>query len=196
MPAKRKLSQREEKPIPVRPEKPYEKPETLIEWEGPVRVFNARDLSWFAGLFLLALILVVGLAFLKQFTLMLVVIAFTFVFYSLNRVEPRKIHYQIRTTGIKIGTREYSYDHLKWFWGQREGDEVILRVSTYLNLPHLLLLVVPREKYPEVERTLLRYLPYHEERARDYLQWLEGLVEVFSSFVPSSLLRRVRRFGG
>lgn len=167
----------------------YEKPETLVEWRGPLRVFHQREAGWFAGLFLLALILVIALALLKQFTLMLVVVAFTFAMYALNRVEPQETTYQIRTTGVKVGEKEYPYRNLKWFWLQKEGERLVLRISTYLSFPHLLILVAPLDKQEQIEQALLKYLPYHEEKERDFLQWVERAVDFLSPRLPQPLLR-------
>lgn len=174
----------ENQPLVVQPEKPYERPETLVQWQAPARVFRGRSRNWFVGLFLLALILVIGLALLKQLTLMLAVIALAFALYALNRVEPKEIRYAIRTTGIKIGPREYYYHDLKWFWLVEEENRSVLHVSTYLSLPHLLVMVVPEEKKDEIEKALLKYLPYHEEKQRDYVGWVENTVDFLAKLSP------------
>jgi len=186
----------ESEPLVVRPEKPYEKPETLVEWEAPRRVFRKRPTSWFAGLFLLALILSIVFILIGQLTLVLVVVAFVFAVYSLNRVEPPHITNAVRTTGVRIGGKEYLYDRLKWFWIRKEEDQSVLYISTYLNVPHLLTLLLPKEKQSEIEKRLLKYLPYHEEKGQDYMDWLDGVIGSITPRLPQSVVDLYAKFLG
>lgn len=164
---------------------PFEKPEVLVRWEAPVRVFEKKHPSWFAGLMLISLTLFLLMLFLKQWVLSLLVLAFAFVLYVQNKVEPVSASYQVLTTGIKIEGKNYNYEDLQSFYISEEKKQKVLVITTWLNFPSRLAIVIPEEEQEKIENSLLKYIPYHERRERDYAKILDSVIDGFSPRIPS-----------
>lgn len=175
-------------PLVVRPELPFEKPRVLIEWQAPLRVFVKRDFAWVVSLMVLTLVVMLPLILLKQWVLVLVAVSVAFVLYAMNRVEPEVVTYQIMTVGVKMGEKLYPYRDLRFFWIKKKKDQLVLYISTYLNFPHRLGMVVSKEERDPIEEFLLKYLPYHEEKEADYLEMLDSLVEILTPQLPRPLV--------
>lgn len=182
----------EEHPLIVKPEKPFEKPIDLLTWQAHTRIFKPRNPVWFLSLMIITIFVLIALVLLGQWTLTLAVVALVFVLFSVNLIEPKNQDYIITTLGLKLGPKTYEYDDLKWFWFDKSEEQEILYVSTYLNFPHLLEIPLSTENtqdlHDRIEAKLLKYLPYHEEKTRDVLKYLDRLILRISPWLPNSMV--------
>lgn len=181
-------------PIVVKPEHPFEKPSDVIVWESHERVFSHQKPAWFVSLFAVTGSVVLILVLLQEWTFALALVAFGIGLFVMNIVEPGNQEYRITTTGIKIGKKRYSYDDLKWFWFNVSENHEVLYVSTYLNFPHVIeipLLHTPEENTELkelIEAELLKYIPYHEEGQRNWMNIFEKAIYWLSPWLPKSVV--------
>jgi len=172
----------------VKPQAPFEKPKNLFGWEAPMRAFNQKGLSYLIALGLVAILIIVPLLLLRQFSLSLVVLAGAFVLGVYGRVAPLDSHYEIWTTGVKVGDKLYLYKDLRAFWVKREDGSLILHISTYLSLPYRLTMAVKSEEQEKIEETLIKYLPYQEEKERDFYASFNHLLENLVPKLPQGVV--------
>lgn len=172
--------------------KPYDRPKVLASWEAPSRVFRNREPVWFVGFLLLALIVLVLLVLMRQWSLMLAVLAFSVTLIVINVVEPEGREFQITTYGIKIGKSKVRYGELKWFWFEKEADETVLYVSSYVRFPQIFEMPLPKENADQlkakIEEELLKYLPYHEEGERNWHNTLDNIISRIEPYLPKSVI--------
>lgn len=178
----------EDNPLYVKPQPPFEKPKLLYSWQGAIRAFNQKGISYLVVLALVALVVVLVLVFFRQLSLALVVLASAFVLGVYHRVGPPEGNYEIWTTGVKVSERLYLYKDLRSYWIKEEEGVPILHVSTFLSLPYRLTMVINRDQQEKVEEALLKYLPYHEESERDWYSSFNHLVESLVPRVPQRII--------
>jgi len=184
----------DQNPIVVKPEKPYEKPSDVVTWESHERVFSHQKPVWFVSLFAITGAIVLSLALLQQWSFALALVGFAVVMFIMNVVEPGNQMYRITTTGIKIAEKRFGYEDLKWFWFGESENHDVLYVATYLNFPHVLelpLLHTPEENTQlkeQIETELLKYLPYHEEGQRNWMNTFDKIISWVSPWLPKSIV--------
>ena len=188
----------EQNPLVVKPEKPFEKPAIMVSWIAPSRVFKNRQPTWFIGVLVLCAMAVLLLILTKQWILMLAIIAFVFSLIALEVVEPEGREYSVTTYGIKVGKKHYKYYDLKWFWFEKDAQDTVLYISTFLNLPHVLEIPLPHGNIPviqlKIEDELLKHIPFHEEGERNYLNSFDNVVSYIEPWIPKSLIDLYMRF--
>ena len=167
---------------------PFERPKTLIEWQGPTRIFEKKGKRYIVTLIAAAGVVMLILFFLHQWVLAFLVAAIAFVLFGFNTVEPVENDYKILTTGIKLDKKLYDYKNLRFFWFKEKGEQKILQVSTYLSFPHKLSILTPEEKEEEITSALLRYLPYHQETETDYLDLLDKSIDFLTPRLPEKIV--------
>jgi len=184
----KKPSGSQENPLFVKPQAPFEKPKNLFGWEAPMRAYSQKGLSYLIALGLVAILIVLPLLFLRQFSLSLVVIASAFVLGVYGRVAPPDRHCEIWTTGVKVGDKLYLYKDLRAFWVKEEDGSLILHISTYLSLPYRLTMALKREEQEKIEEALIKYLPYQEEKERDFYASFNHLLENLVPKLPQRVV--------
>jgi len=143
--------------LPVREEK------TLLTWVAPERAFKTRDKEfWVTVIAILALVSII-LFFVKEFFLILALLALVFLYYVLSTVPPGNITNKLTTKGVYVGsTHRYDWDFLKRYWFKTQFDQIILSLETYAGFPRVIALLVPKAKQNEIQKLLNKYLPYEE----------------------------------
>ncbi len=143
--------------LPVREEK------VLITWTAPERTFKTRDKEfWVTAIAILILVSVI-LFFVKEFFLILALMALIFLYYVLSTVPPGNIQNKITTKGIYVGsTHCYNWDFLKRYWFKTQFDQTILSLETKINFPRVISLIIPLKYRKKIEKIMNKYLPYEE----------------------------------
>lgn len=167
---------------------PFEKPRTLIEWQGPTRIFEKKGKRYLVTLIATTGAVMLILFTFGQWVLAFLIAAIAFVLFAFNTVEPVENEYKILTTGIKLDKKIYHYKDLRFFWLKEKTEQKILQVSTYLSFPHKLSILIPKEKEEEVTSVLLKYLPYHQEAETDYLDLLDRSVDFLTPRLPEKIV--------
>jgi len=159
------------------------KPETLkvlLQWKAPMRPFKKRDREFFTTMGSIALLLIVILLFLKEWFLILTIIALVFVAYILGTVQPEEVEHRITNRGINTGKRTYRWEELGRFWFSQRWDQKILHVETLVRFPRRLMLLLGEISQDQFEKILSQYLPLEEPEKT----WMDNASEWLSRRVP------------
>jgi len=143
--------------LPVREEK------VLTTWTAPERAFKTRDKEFWVTAIAILLLVSVILFFVKEFFLILALLALIFLYYVLSTVPPGNIRNKITTKGIYVGpTHRYDWELLRRYWFKTQLDQTILSLETIIGFPRVISLIVPLKHQKQIEKIMNKYLPYEE----------------------------------
>lgn len=153
---------------------------TLLSWKAPSRVFKRRDKDYFTTLGSIVFLVIIILFFLKEWFLILAIIAFAFVTYVLATVRPEEVEYSITNKGISISGKTFPWETLKNFWFEQKLNQKIVVIQTTTSLPGRIVFVLGDKSEDEVKKTLLKYIPL--EKPEDV--WVDKASRWISEKVP------------
>lgn len=152
----------------------------LLQWRALTRPFKKRDREYFTTVGAIVFLLIVILLFLKEWFLILAIIAMAFVAYILATVQPAETEHKITNRGIITGGRTYFWEELNQFWFSERWGQKILHVETLVRFPRRLLLLLGEISQDQFEKTLSQYLPLEEPEKT----WMDNASEWLSRRVP------------
>lgn len=154
----------------------------LLIWKAPSRPHRKRDRSFYTTVALLILLIgAISFLLLQDYLLIGALLAFGFVVYVLNFVEPSDITYKLSTQGVTIEDHFYHWEELDSFWFTHKDNQVLLHIITRYGFPAMLILVVGDINEDAVKRVAARYLPFHEIAPKTTVEkWTEYLQKHFS----------------
>ncbi|HUW21164.1 MAG TPA: hypothetical protein VMW41_00700 [Candidatus Bathyarchaeia archaeon] len=156
------------------------KRELLLTWKAPVRPFKKRNKEFYSTAVAIAFLFGVILFFLKEWFLIIAIIALLFFVYILSTVPPEETEHQITNKGISTSGKNYSWDELGIFWFGEQWGEKVLNIRTPFQFPGTLILLLGMQKEEEINRLLSRFLNYEEVK----LSWLEKATNWLSTKIP------------
>ncbi len=152
----------------------------LLKWRALERPFKERDQSWFTTVAVIVVLTSFVALFLKEFLLLGVIFAVTFVSYLLATKRPDFVSHEIKAEGIESGDKMYSWDNLERFWFKDLGGEEALVVTLKRGFPSQLFLLLGDVSAEEVKDILSDYLEYVPAPQED---WMEKSAHWFSQKV-------------
>jgi hypothetical protein len=167
----------ESKPIEVLPVRELK---TLFTWKAPVRPFKERGRDFWTTAGSIAFLLAVILFFIKEWLLILVIIAVMFVYYVLSNVPPEEIEHSITNRGIRFAGKDYPWESLIQFWFTEKFSQKILNLQTRLVYPGRLQMLLGKTTETEIKDILAKYLPQETPEPSA----LEKTTDWFSKRVP------------
>ena len=184
MPAQKPIQKstlKNEKPVgeKVQVVKP-ESLKTLLTWTAPERPFKKRSREYFTTVGAIVFLIGVILLFLKEWPLIVVIIALMFVAYIMATVEPRKVEHKITNQGIITGGKKYRWEELGRFWFTERWGKKILHIETLFGMPRQLLMLLGEAKQEQIKKILSDYLPFEEPEKT----WVDNASEWLSRRVP------------
>lgn len=141
-------------------------------WVSPERAYKPKDFNWILNSILVLLLIVAVLLFLREFVLIAVVLAITFLIYVLGTVPPRDVEHKITTEGLVIGDHSYIWDELAEFWFEEKYDQKLLIVETNLRFPPRLVVLLADQDPEDIKHFLVSYIPYREKPIKN---WVDNL---------------------
>lgn len=148
-----------------------------ISWDASEYIHHQKDIIWFIGLIVIAVVLISLSVFLVRswtFTALLIVMVVAVVVFALR--PPRTLHYRITSQGLEINDKSYSFHDFKAFGVLQDG-------------PLYSVVLIPVKRFmPSVNI----YFPQ---------EFGEDIVDRFGDFIPmepihldliDSLVRRLR----
>jgi len=144
-------------------EKKQKQPETstlktLLEWKSFSRPFKKRSKEFFSTVLTITALIVIILAFLKEWFLILAVIAFVFLVFITNKIPPEEGEHKITTRGIITGEKEYRWEQLGRFWFEEKDGQKTLYVENF-GFPRVLMILLGETDKARVKEILSNYLP-------------------------------------
>jgi hypothetical protein len=157
---------------------------TLLKWQAPVRPFKKRDREYYTTIGAIVFLLAIILLFLREWLLIAVMVALTFVAYVLATVEPEATEHEITTRGVLTGGRIYKWEELRRFWFSSKWKDKVLHIDTNLAFPSRLMLLLGDKAEAEVKKVLQKYVQYEvpEETFMDRsAKWLSEKIPLEKS---------------
>jgi len=161
--------------------KPVEK--TLLTWKSPARPFKKRGREFFTTAGSIIFLLCIVLVFIKEFLLVMALIAFAFFMYVLNTVHPEEVEHKITNLGIIFMNKFYPWESLGRFWFETKWQEVVV-IEHYGGLPTRLTLLLGKQKQEDIKKILQKYLLLEKPelgQAEKMGQWLQEKVPLESN---------------
>lgn len=153
---------------------------TLLSWRASSRPFRKKDRSYYTTLAIIVILLILIAFLAREFLLIGVLLAFTFVAYVLAFIPPQDVDYKISTQGITIGDHFYFWHELESFWFKEKEGHQVLFIQTGLTFPGQLMLVIGDLGGEEVKKVMARFLSFHEiPQTTLFDRWTEGLQKHF-----------------
>lgn len=153
---------------------------TLLSWEAPSRPFRSRDRSYYTTIAVIVVLLILISLLAREYLLIGVLLAMTFVAYVLAFVPPGLVVYKISTQGITIGDHFYFWHELDSFWFKEQEGQKVLFAQTHLKFPGQLMIVLGELEEEAVKKLVARFLPFHEIPQTSVLdRWAETLQKHF-----------------
>lgn len=138
------------------------KKELLLSWRAPVRPFKKRDREFYSTAGAIAFLVMVVLFFLKEWVLIVTIIALLFLVYILSTTPPEEVEHRITNKGIETGGKNYVWNELGLFWFTKQWGETILNVSAPFQMPGRLMMLLGKEKEENLRKLLERFLEHEE----------------------------------
>lgn len=136
-------------------EKPVVQNIKLFEWSAPDRYefkFNSKP---FLIVVVFSLFFILLLAILRNYFLMISIVALLFLVYVTGTTKPQIVKHKITARGFDTGGRLYEWYILKNFYFTKKGEQFMLLVETGLRFPAMLMFLI-NEKDIEVIFVLLQ----------------------------------------
>ena len=153
---------------------------TLLSWEAPARPFRKKDRSFYTTIAIIVILLILILLLAREFLLIGVLLALTFVTYVLAFVPPGHVKYRISTQGITIGEDFYFWHFLDSFWFKEKDGSKVLHIQTRLRFPAQLMLILDSNNEEQLKKIIARFLPFVEVPYKSWMEkWSEGLQKHF-----------------
>lgn len=115
--------------------------------------------------FLLAVILF----FIKEWLLIGVILALTFVYYILSTIPPEPIEHQLTTKGVVTAGATYPWDDLTEFYFLKKYQQTLLAINTKKRFPGRLLLLIDDKIKENLKEILSQHLLYQKETDSNFL---------------------------
>ena len=154
---------------------------TLFRWQSFSRPYTKRNAKWFIYVFLIVATLILILLFVREFFIIVPVLALAFVAYILATVPPEVIENAVTTQGVNTGGTSYIWEELDDFWFTEKRGFLLLNVDTFLHWPRRLILLINKDDREKIKDLLARYLPYRE---LPKASWLDHAADALSHGFP------------
>ena len=166
---KKKISMKQ--PLEVLPVK---EERVLFEWQALERPYQRKNREfWTTTLSILGLICLI-LFFVKEWFLIVALIALVFLYYVLTTIPPQKTKYKITTKGVYLtSSQRVDWDLLRRFWFDQKWGHRLLHLETWLDFPQVISFVVTKEDEKKISQIIKKYLP-QEESSPNFLDKLSS----------------------
>lgn len=135
---------------------------TWYAWSAPERAYKRRDKDfWISSVAMLVLVSVIFF-FAKEFFLIIALISFLFLYYSLSSVPPRIVENSLTNRGVYVNTVFFSWADLQRFWFDKSMDHQTLSFETNLTFPNKISLLINQEDMEKIKGLVLKRLPLYQ----------------------------------
>lgn len=143
-----------------------------IAWLADEYKRHDHDPGWYAGLFLVGILLVAWGLYSNNVIATILFVLVVFTIYALSHREPNKVMVELNRKGIVINDRLFPYKELKYFWIFEDDDYARLELETKA-IVHRRLSIELEDQDPDIIRDYLNdfveELEDHEENFVDFL---------------------------
>ncbi|NMC36113.1 hypothetical protein GYA49_03625 [Candidatus Beckwithbacteria bacterium] len=153
----------------VQPEQmPYQEPapvtivkeplKILLTWKAPIRPFKKRNREYFTTAGSIIFLICIILLFVKEFLLVLALIALSFLVYIMGTVEPEEVEHKLTNKGIITLGKTYFWEQLGRFWFEKKFNDEVLMIENFIGIPSRLMLLLGKQDKIQIKAILDKYL--------------------------------------
>lgn len=103
--------------------------EVLYVWRAPERHWYPKDRSWYIIYSFFFILIIALLAILNEFILIILIIAFVFLWFTQGAIPPDIAEHQITTLGIKSFGKVYKWRNIKHYWFSIKSGVYVLHIE-------------------------------------------------------------------
>lgn len=144
----------------------------LYTWKSPERHWFPKDRSWYISYSLFFVILIAFLALIGEFILIILVLAFVFLWFAQGATPPETIEHTITSLGIRTFDTFYKWRNIKHFWFSHKSGITYLQLETFDDAkPDFIKrvsLLVNENGDEEIFPVLVKYVDYGDEKEIGY----------------------------
>jgi len=134
----------------------------IFEWEAAERSYKKRGKDfWITAISILVLLSVI-LFMVKEYFLIVALMAVLFFYYTLSTVPPLKVKNKITNRAIYIGEARYEWMLLARFWFEKSLDSRLLSIETRLRFPGQISMVINPNDEEKIKNIMLKKIPLLE----------------------------------
>jgi hypothetical protein len=141
------------------------RPQILLEWSYPEYTLHHRSHSWYFWYGIIAAALIVLSLFSDNYLFAVIIILSSIILFLQNWEHPKTMDLQLRTDGLYLGEKLYSYRDIAEFWIAYDPPHVS---KVYLAFEST---IVPMQGIPlgetnplQVREILLKFVPENLDR--------------------------------
>lgn len=131
-----------------------------ISWQASESVHQSKNASWYTGLIIVAVLLILIAVFLLKlwsFAVLIVVMAGSLIFLSIH--PPRQMQYQLDNSGLLVNDKQYSFGDFRSFSVIQDGSFEYLRIIHVKKFMPPIDVYFPPERGEEIVGILGEYIP-------------------------------------
>lgn len=153
---------------------------TWYTWSAPERAYKRRDKDfWISSIAMLALVSVIFF-FAKEFFLIIALVSFLFLYYSLSSVPPRIVENRLTNRGVYVNTVFFSWADLQRFWFDKNMDHHTLSFETSLTFPNKISLIINPDDMEKIKSFALKRIPLYQSPPN----FVERVTTWFATKIP------------
>lgn len=147
-----------------------------IYWEAPQFIYYPKSSSWYLGIVILAIILMVIFIWAKQYFSAGIVFLVASVMFIMAKNEPEEIRYQLDINGLSFNNKTYEFNQFKSFWITENDFISTLYLEKIGAFSHPLTIHITKIPASQIREFLRQFLPEKEDQP-------DSLNESFSKFL-------------
>ncbi len=139
-----------------------------------------RGMVWYAIAGGVVGLLLVWSYLTANFLFGLLMLIFIFVLFLRHVTEPSQVECEISDEGIRIGSKEYPFESIRYFWIlEHDDDRAILYIEEKGGLRAILPIPVHDHDPSELRGFLRKFVEEHRERRHEpLLEWISRLLKI------------------
>ncbi len=156
---------------------------TLVRWRAPGRLFKKRDRLFFQTVIALVFLIGLILFLIKEFLLIGVVLALTFVTYVLTTVPPEEIEHQIKVKGFESAGLFTPWEDLSEFWFEEKWGQklLVLQKKNSATFPSRIIVLLGNQDPHLIKEKINEYLPFREKPEKN---WVDDVANWLHQHLP------------
>ncbi len=154
--------------------------QNILVWRALSRPFKKRNKKYYSTVAIIALLISLILAFAGQLAAIAVVIAVSFLAYTLSVIPPQDVTYKITTWGVWVEGKLYYWEELGRFWFTEKFDHQLLNIEC-ARFPNRLTLLLNEKQNKEELKMILQEVLLNQ---KPELTFYEKMAQLLQEKIP------------
>jgi hypothetical protein len=164
---------------PADTEKKRKAEEILLEWTSPSRLFKQRNKEFYTSVGAIVFLLIVILAFAREYMFILAVLSIVFFIYVTSTVPPEDVKHKITNLGLDSAGHYYRWETLADFWFEEQWGQNYMVVRPIFG-PFITVLL-GNENKDKVQKLMAKEIPFRDVPQKS---WVDNAATWLTKKVP------------